>query len=144
MFGLSTVTETMARQEVTLPPGGGGAAGGDDFLLLQRIAYTFGIDPRTLSSDELAEYKELLAGAAATGISPQQLQQIQQAMLEGRVPLPPVAPVVKTCHCSGLCSCGCNEGLECDCKTYVAPPAGIPGGARFAAPVRYRGRSGGS
>jgi hypothetical protein len=32
---------------------------------------------------------------------------------------PPQAPVMrKTCDCSGLCSCGCNDGAKCTC-----PPA---------------------
>jgi hypothetical protein len=73
----------------------------------------------------------------------------------------------KTCSCSGACACGCNEGAHCECgpnwevrkassqpinpyygTPYVAPPAGIPGGARFAPPVvtipRGRWSSGGS
>lgn len=33
-------------------------------------------------------------------------------------PLEPVkpTPVAKTCLCSGLCECGCNDGVPCDCK----------------------------
>jgi hypothetical protein len=31
-------------------------------------------------------------------------------------PLPPAPqPVAKTCLCSGLCECGCNDGEPCDC-----------------------------
>ena len=31
--------------------------------------------------------------------------------------VPPVPqPVAKTCLCSGLCECGCNDGEPCDCR----------------------------
>lgn len=44
-------------------------------------------------------------------------------------PAPPPAPVVKSCPCSPLCVCGCQDGKPCTCPASVptiqAPPVGL-------------------
>ena len=56
-----------------------------------------------------------------------------------QAPMPPQAPpcrscgpiiMLKTCPCSGLCECGCNEGQECRCGN---PPLSKPV-VRYAQP----------
>lgn len=43
------------------------------------------------------------------GLPQSALPTLPQDML----PVPPIR--VKSCLCSGLCSCGCNDGLPCTC-----------------------------
>jgi hypothetical protein len=43
-----------------------------------------------------------------------QAPRLPQTTLPARPDAPPT-PVAKTCLCSGLCSCGCNDGRACSC-----------------------------
>ncbi len=44
------------------------------------------------------------------------LQEIEQLRLTN-------GSTTKVCPCSGLCECGCNEGLPCDCNVSYGTPA---------------------
>ncbi len=37
-----------------------------------------------------------------------------------------VFPVRKTCLCSGLCECGCNDGRPCACRATISGPVAAP------------------
>jgi hypothetical protein len=80
-----------------------------------------------------------------------------------QAPRPPQAPPVKTftvrktCLCSGLCECGCNDGQPCNCRTTItsgpeaAPVQAVEPSRGFSRPrlfapaggLRGRFRSGG-